>query len=71
MIPELESIYPEGSDLTIMNTYYNFPVYQEGKGKLCDDFICLVYKNNKTGKKEHKIIMKPEYTYYKLVLYMK
>lgn len=66
MIPELESIYPEGSDLTIMNTYYNFPVYQEGKGKLCDDFICLVYKNNETGKKEHKIIMKPDYTYYKL-----
>lgn len=66
MIPELEAVYPEGSDLTIMNTYYNFPVYQEGKGKLCDDFICLVYKNNKTGKKEHKIIMKPEYTYYKL-----
>ena len=66
MIKELEHEYPEGSDLTIMNTYYNFPIYKEGGGKLCDDFICLVYKNNQTGKKEHKIIMKPEYTYYKL-----
>ena len=27
MIPELEELYPEGSDITIMNTYYNFPLY--------------------------------------------
>lgn len=66
MIPELLSIHPEGSNLTIMNTYYNFPVYKDGGGKLCDDFICLVWKNNDTGEKEYKIIMKPDYTFYKL-----
>ena len=65
MIPELLNEFPEGSDLTIMNTYYNFPVYQEDKGKVCDDFICLVYKDNRTGQKGYKIITQPEYTYYK------
>lgn len=63
MIPELEGLYPEGSDLTIMNTHYNYPVFIDGK-KVCDDFICLVYKNNKTGEKDFKIISKPNYTYY-------
>ena len=65
MIPQLEDIYPEGSNLTIMNTYYNYPMFQDGKKKL-DDFITLVYKDNTTGKKGYKIIEKPEYTYYKL-----
>ena len=63
MIPELLDRYPEGSDLTIMNTYYNYPVYIDGK-KACDDFLCLVYKNNVTGNKDYKIIYKPNYTYY-------
>lgn len=65
MIPELEAIYPEGSDLTIMNTYYNYPMYNDGK-KVLDDFISIVYKDNKTDKKGYKIIYKPNYTYYKL-----
>lgn len=65
MIPELLNQYPEGSDITIMNTYYNFPVYQEGKGKICDDFICLVYKDNNTKEKGYRIIKQPDYTYYK------
>lgn len=65
MIPELLSEFPEGSDLTIMNTYYNYPVFQDGK-KVCDDFIAIVYKNNETGKKDFRIIQQPEYTYYKL-----
>lgn len=63
MIPELEQRYPEGSDLTIYNTYYARPVYENGK-KLRDDFLYLVFKNNITGKKEYQIIWKPEYTYY-------
>lgn len=66
MIPELLEKYPEGSDITIMNTYYNYPVYKEGGGKICDDFLVLVYKDNKTKKKDFNIIMKPKYTYYKL-----
>lgn len=66
MIPELLKDYPEGSDLTIFNTFYQYPIFKESGGKLCDDFMVLVYKNNNTGKKEFKIIMKPDYTYYKL-----
>ena len=63
MLKELESIYPEGSDLTILNTYYQYPVYEDGK-KVSDDFIVLVYKDNKTGVKHNKVITNPTYTYY-------
>ena len=42
MIAELEHEYPIGSDLTIMNTFYQYPVFQDGK-KLSDDFLVLVY----------------------------
>lgn len=65
MIPELENRYPEGSDITIMNTFYQYPIFEEGR-KQMDDFIVLVYKDNNTGKKAAKIIMKPEYTYYQV-----
>lgn len=65
MIPELEKIYPEGSDITIMNTFYSFPKFEDGK-KIEDDYIALVYKDNKTNDKHYKIIKKPDYTYYKL-----
>ena len=63
MIRELEHIYPVGSDITIMNTYYNYPVYEDGK-KISDDFIILVYKDNKTGLTHNITLTKPEYTYY-------
>lgn len=63
MLPELENMYPEGSDLTIMNTYYQYPVYGEKK---IDDFLALVFKDNKTGKKRFKIIDRPNYTFYKM-----
>lgn len=63
MIPELLDRYPEGSDITIMNTFYQYPVFDEGK-KVCDDFIALVYKDNATGQKDFKVISKPTYTYY-------
>ena len=48
MIPELEAIHKEGSDLTIMNTFYQYPLFEDGK-KICDDFLALVYKDNNTG----------------------
>ena len=63
MLKELEEKYPEGSDLTLFNTFYQYPIYQDGK-KVSDDFLVLVYKDNNTGKKHHEIIMKPSYTYY-------
>ena len=59
MIPELLARYPEGSDITIMNTYHQYGI----KG-LCDEFLVVVYKDNKTGKKDKVIIKDPEYTYY-------
>ena len=65
MIDEILKNYPENSDLTIMNTFYQYPIFDNGR-KICDDFLVLVYKNNETKKKEFKIINKPEYTYYKL-----
>lgn len=59
------SNYPPGSDITLMNTMYNFRTKGED-GKWIDDFLTIVYKDNKTGKKNHTIIIKPEYTFYKL-----
>lgn len=64
MIPELLEQYPENSNITIMNSYYNYPVFQDGK-KLSDDFMVLTYKDNNTGTKDYKIIKRPSYTYYK------
>lgn len=57
--------YEPNSDITIMNTIYNFPTKDED-GKWIDDFLAIVYKDNKTGNKHHKVIYKPEYTFYKL-----
>ena len=65
LMPELENVYPEGSDITIFNTFYSYPKYEEGR-KIHDDFMVLVYKDNKTGKKHHKLIWKPDYTYYRI-----
>ena len=66
MIPELLERYPEGSDITVMNTYYQYPLFKQGEGKICDDFLVLTYKDNTTGQKDYRIIEKPKYTYYKL-----
>ena len=41
MIPELLERYPEGSDITIMNAYYQYAIFQDNS-KICDDFIALV-----------------------------
>lgn len=65
MLDILERKYPEGSDITIMNTFYQYPVFQDGK-KVCDDFIVLVYKDNNTGESKYEIISKPDYIFYKL-----
>ena len=65
MLDELESQYPIGSDITIMNTYYSYPKFEDGK-KVMDDFLYIIYKDNTTKKKHYKIIMKPKYTFYVL-----
>jgi hypothetical protein len=40
LLPELENQYPEGSDLTIMNSYYQYPSYDDGKKV---SVICIWY----------------------------
>ena len=65
MIPELEKIYPEGSDITIMNTHYSYPKFEDGR-KIEDDHMFIVYKDNSTRKKGHIIINSPKYTFYKI-----
>lgn len=65
MLPELESLYPEGSDITIMNTYYQYPEFNDGR-KVSDDKIFIVYKDNKAKKKGHLEIVNPNYTFYKI-----
>ena len=57
--------YQDGADITVMNAFYQYPRKDENTGKKIDDFIAVVYKNNKTGKKGHQIIKNPEYTFYK------
>lgn len=71
MIKQLEEYYPEGSDITIMNTYYSFPEYDKASEspypkKIMDDFIVIVYKDNKLNKKNYIVIDKPTYIYYML-----
>jgi DNA polymerase elongation subunit (family B) len=63
MLFDLEQYYPEGSNITIMNTFYQYPVYQDGK-KLSDDFIVLVYKDLDTMQNHKIIIFKPDYIFY-------
>ena len=58
--------YPQGSNLTIMNTIYHRPVKNPETGKYKKDFLTLVYKNLDTGKKDHVEIYRPEYTFYRL-----
>ena len=66
LIPELEAEgYPEGSDITILNTYYSYPKYEDGH-KVEDDHMILVYRDNNTNENRYKIIDKPNYTFYQL-----
>lgn len=51
--------YEEGSDLTILNTFYSRPFED-----ISDDYICLIYKDNVNGGKYHYTVNKPAYEYY-------
>lgn len=59
--------YPDGSDITLLNTYYLYPqkIQQDGKNKWTKDVLALVYRDNQTGKKMVEEIEEPEYTFYK------
>lgn len=55
--------YPEGSDITILNTSYHYP--RKGvDGKYGKDYMTVVFKNNITGKKHHQIVYNPTYRFY-------
>lgn len=56
--------YKDGTDLTIMNVFYQYPT-KDCDGYKVEDFIAVVYKDNTTGKKHHEIIKSPSYTFYK------
>ena len=57
---------PSGANITIINTTYHRPQKDPNTGKYTKDFITIVYKDLDTGKKHHKIIYRPKYTFYKL-----
>ena len=56
--------YPEGSDITLLNTIYKYGRKDEDTGKYKKDFLEVVCKDNITGKKFHKTIYEPEYEFY-------
>ena len=56
---ELEG-YPAGSDITVMNVYYNRYDYS----KKLEDYVTIVFKDNVTKQKHIRVIKSPKYTYY-------
>ena len=57
--------YPEGSNLTILNTAYVGRKKTED-GKVTKDFIFILYKDCDTGAKKTHIIYEPLFTFYQL-----
>ena len=55
--------YPDGSDITILNTAYHYSRKQED-GKYSKDNLMITFRNNTTGKKDHVVIEEPEYEFY-------
>lgn len=56
--------YPYGSDITIINTMYQYPHRIDDTDKYDDGSITVVFKDNKTGEVKHHIIKNPPYVYY-------
>lgn len=55
--------YPSGSDITILNTAYHYPIKMDD-GKYSKDNLMIVFRDNATGKKDHVFIETPEYEFY-------
>ena len=58
--------YNPGSNITILDTLYRYPMKKEDDSGYEDDFISILYRDNITGKKDHYIIYKPDYEYFEL-----
>lgn len=57
--------YPKGSDITLLNCNYIKNYIKDDNGKsIVDDFMYIVYKDNKTGEKKYYIINSPKFTFY-------
>lgn len=57
--------YPDGSDLSILNASYHYPMRDPNTGKYNKDFMVISYKDNITKQKNHEIIYEPTYVFYK------
>ena len=58
--------YPVGSDITVMNVYYQRMEKDEETNKWKDDSITIIFKDNKTGEKKVAYYTEPTYTWYLL-----
>ena len=56
--------YPEGSDLSILNAYYQYASKNPDTGKYEKDYMVISYKDNITQQKKHEIIYEPSYLFY-------
>ncbi len=63
--------YPEGSDLTVLNTIYIRSRKEEvenSNGTYAEhwtrDFMIIIYRDNKTKQTKHTVITEPTYTYF-------
>ena len=55
--------YKPGSDLTIMNTFYQYGIRNENGGR-DPDYLIVSFKDNTTGIKHHEIIKHPEIEFF-------
>lgn len=55
--------YPDGSDLTIVNTSYHYPKKQDD-GKYTNGDLIIIFRDNTTGKKDYTVFDNPTYDFY-------
>lgn len=56
--------YEKDSDITILNTVYQYPKWNPEKECYDEDVMIILYKDNITGEKHIEEIYTPEYTFY-------
>ena len=60
-MPKTITKYPEGSDITILNTIYHKAMKNPDTGKWQKSSIDIIYKDNVSGTKGHSRIIDPDY----------
>lgn len=55
--------YARGSNITLMNTFYQRPKKLDN-GKYSEDVLTIVFRDNDTGETKHQDIINPKYTFY-------